>query len=84
MELAGFKRLFIPKGETRTVVFEMNASQTAFLDENKKWVVEEGILDIMIGASSNDIRLKDKVRITGTQWIDPRNRGFYAKAYVRR
>lgn len=84
MEMAGFKRLFIPKGETRTVVFEMNASQTAFLDENKKWVVEEGILDIMIGASSNDIRLKDKVRITGTQWIDPRNRGFYAKAYVRR
>lgn len=83
IELAGFKRLFLSKGETKTVSFDMKVNQSAFLDESIKWVVEEGNLNIMIGASSNDIRLKDKVYITDTQCIDSQNRGFYAKAYIK-
>lgn len=83
IELAGFKRLFLSKGETKTVCFDMEVNQSAFLDENMKWIVEEGNLNIMVGASSNDIRLKDKVYITDTQYIDPKNRGFYAKAYIK-
>lgn len=81
-ELAGFKRVEIKAGETKTVTFEMRADQFAFLDTKMNWVVEAGTMTIAVGASSEDIRLSDTFEIEDTAHISGKDRGFYAKAEV--
>ncbi len=80
MELAGFCRVFLKKGESRRVRFTMKVTQFAFLDEDMNWRVEKGSMTVMAGASAGDIRLKDHFQITETEIIDGKNRGFYAEA----
>lgn len=82
MELAGFARVTLKPGEARKVCFTMEYSQTAFLDENMKWKVEAGQFDIMVGASSQDIRLTTGFSIKEDIWVDGRTRAFYADARV--
>ena len=36
-ELAGFKRISLKAGEKKTVIFEVSASQMAFLDKDMRW-----------------------------------------------
>ena len=78
-ELAGFARVPIKKGQTVTVRFEVKADQFAFLDHKMDWIVEEGFMRVMIGSSSEDIRLSDRFFIENTLIIDGKKRGFYAK-----
>jgi beta-glucosidase len=79
MELAGFKRIDLRPEEKQTVTFRISPSQTAFLDQDMKWKIEAGVIDVLIGSSSNDIRLRDAFRITSDLYIDGRNRKFYTK-----
>lgn len=79
-ELAGFCRIFLKKGEKKTVEFTMKASQMAFLNEEMEWVIEKGEMQVLIGASSQDIRLEGSYEIMETQAVDERTRGFYAQA----
>ena len=81
-ELAGFCRVHLKPGESRKIRFSMKASQTAFLNEDMKWVVEAGTITFLAGASSDDIRLKTQVTVTDTKEVDGRTRGFYADAEV--
>jgi beta-glucosidase len=78
MELAGFKRIDLQPGEKKSVTFEIEPSQVAFLDQNMKWKVEAGDIDVQIGSSSVDIRLTDSFRITSDLYIDGKSRKFYA------
>lgn len=77
-ELAGFKRVTLSAGESRKVVFTMQASQCAFLDREMKWKVEKGEIEIQVGSSSEDIRSRDTFTITRDAWIEGRERGLYA------
>ena len=82
-ELAGFKRISLKPGERKTVVFEVLASQMAFLDKDMRWKVEKGSIGVEIGSSSEDIRLTGEYMIKNDGWIEGRDRAFYAKAAVR-
>ena len=54
----------IPKGESKTVTFELNANDLAYWDNEKDtFIVESGSVNVMIGASSEDIRLVKKITI---------------------
>lgn len=64
-ELKGFKRVTLKPGETRTVTFALAVNQLAFLDREMQHVVEPGTIDIMVGSSSEDIRLNGSFEITG-------------------
>jgi beta-glucosidase len=60
-ELKGFKKLFLKVGESKKVDVVLDKSAFAFWHpEKKKWVVEPGDFDILVGSSSRDIRLKGK------------------------
>ena len=83
-ELAGFKRVTLEPGEMVQVVFTVKADQMAFLDRDMRWKVEKGDMDVEIGSSSEDIRLKGEYRITEDAWIDGRDRTFYAGTEVIR
>lgn len=59
LQLRGFDRIALKAGESRTVSIAVDAKESLWmLDKDMKRVVEPGIFDIRIGASSKDIRLK--------------------------
>ncbi len=64
-ELKGFKRIAVKAGETQHVTIELNADQLAYwnVDEHR-FVVEPGKIEIMIGASSADVKLKRVVEVS--------------------
>jgi len=62
--LRGFQRISLKPGETKTVAFPLPAEKLAYWDEKTHgFLVEPGIFDVMIGASSADIRLSGRVEV---------------------
>ncbi len=61
--LRGFERVTLQPGETKTVHFTLHPSDLMLLDKNMKWTVEPGDFEIKIGASSEDIKLKEVITI---------------------
>ena len=81
-ELAGFRRVHLKPGESKTVTFTMKASQMAFLDDDMRWKTEKGRMEVQLGSSSEDIRLTGFYTVTGDGYTDSSGRGFYARAEV--
>ena len=81
-ELAGFARVPLTPGETKTVTFELKATQLAFLTTDMKWKVEKGAVDIMIGKSCDDIVLSAQIQIENDTYIDGAKRSFYAVSEI--
>ena len=63
-ELKGFERIPLEPGESKQVIFELGPDQLKMLNGDLHWTVEPGEFSIMIGTSSDDIRL------SGSLWID--------------
>ncbi len=66
-ELKGFKKVFLKAGEEQTVSIEL--CKRAFAFYNVKlgdWMVESGDFDILVGASSRDIKLTKTINVTST------------------
>jgi beta-glucosidase len=66
-QLVNFDRVHIKAGETRTVSFELAYENEAlrYWDETKyEFAVEPGPLNVMVGASSADIRLKEELQLS--------------------
>jgi len=76
-ELKGFKRIRLAPGEKRTLTFELAVSQLGFFDREMAFVVEPGTIEVMIGASSEDIRLLGQFEIVGDR-ADVRHRRRYS------
>jgi beta-glucosidase len=56
-ELRGFQRVTLKPGEKRPIEFVVPAGKLAFWDETQhRFVVEPGAYQIMVGASSSDLR----------------------------
>ena len=62
-QLKHFKKVFVKKGEERQVVFYINKEDLSIVDKEMKRVVESGDFSFMIGASSDDIRLRTTIKI---------------------
>lgn len=55
-ELKGFEKVFLKKGETKTVKLELKADDFSFYDPAKHdWIIEPGEFEILIGNSSVNI-----------------------------
>ena len=63
MLLKGFQRISLKKGESKQVTFRLTFDDLALYDLNLKQVVEPGTVKVMVGAASNDIRLKGSFEI---------------------
>lgn len=57
-ELKGFEKITLSPGEKKTVEFKLTPEHLSLLNQHLEPVVETGTFDIMIGSSSEDIRLK--------------------------
>jgi len=59
-QLRGFERIHLQPGEKKTVQFTLKPDDLKLLDKKMNWVVEPGSFEVMIGSSSEDIRVKKK------------------------
>lgn len=56
--LRGFERIHLQPGEKQTVTFTLLPEDLEILDRHMEWTVEPGEFEVLVGASSEDIRLK--------------------------
>lgn len=61
--LRGFERITLKPGETKTVTFRLTPSDLAIWDIHNEFKVEPGTFTVMVGASSEDIRLTDTFEV---------------------
>jgi beta-glucosidase len=65
-ELKGFEKVFLQKGESRTVKITLDTRSFAYYNVPKgTWAIEGGAYEILVGASSRDISLQGEVQVTG-------------------
>lgn len=58
-ELKGFRKVRLMPGETATIKYEVTPEHLQFFDDTAhRWVAEPGKFELLIGASSTDIRRK--------------------------
>ncbi|MBO7297788.1 MAG: glycoside hydrolase family 3 C-terminal domain-containing protein [Clostridia bacterium] len=63
-ELKGFAKTALKAGESKRVCITLNARSFAYYSTVKKnWYVENGDFEILVGASSKDIRLTERIVI---------------------
>ncbi|MFW9950878.1 MAG: beta-glucosidase, partial [Candidatus Thorarchaeota archaeon] len=61
-ELKGFKKVKLKPREKKTITFKLSSEDLSYYHEvSKSWITEEGEFNILIGASSRDIRLQTKI-----------------------
>lgn len=82
-ELQGFARVELQPGEEKAVRFTVAPSQMAFVDEDGKWKIEKGEIEVQLGSSSEDIRLRGSYFVTNDAWLEGRDRAFYAKVEIK-
>jgi len=67
-ELKGFAKVELQPGQTKTVTLSLDGRAFAYYHPGyRQWVTEDGEFDILIGASSADIRCKQTVTLQSTQ-----------------
>lgn len=57
-ELKGFQKVFIKKGESKTVNFTLTPENLKFYDDELNYDWEAGEFDIMVGTNSKDVQTK--------------------------
>jgi len=62
-QLKAFDRISLEAGESRDVTFILDQKAFAIVDADMNWTVEPGIYEILVGASSSDIRLKGSITL---------------------
>lgn len=60
--LRGFEKVHLRPGESRRVSFRLRPEELMILGRNMRWAVEPGEFEVMVGASSERIMLRDKIR----------------------
>lgn len=78
-ELRGFQKVRIKPGGERLVSFLLSTDLLSFRDREGNPVVEPGEFTVMIGSSSEDIRLKDGFVVTGEKYWPGPDRKYFAK-----
>jgi beta-glucosidase len=62
-QLKAFKRISLKMGETKNVNFQLSRNDLSFWNEKNEFVIEPGEIQILIGASSSDIRKEIHVKV---------------------
>ena len=66
IQLQGFARVSLQPGQTRHVTVKLHTEQFGYYDQ-RQWHIAPGTYIVKIGASSADIKLQEKVTLTGSK-----------------
>jgi beta-glucosidase len=82
-ELRGYQRINLMPNEEQTLTFHLPVDQLAFYDEDMKLCVEAGRVLVMVGSSSEDIRLRGEFEIVGAKKTLVKDRVFVCPVTVK-
>lgn len=74
IQLQGFARVPLDKGETKTVTMKVYVEQLGYYShegDTRTWNIAPGTFTLKVGASSQDIRLRQDIRLTGKAVAKP-------------
>lgn len=86
IQLQGFARVHLEKGETKTVSIKMYTEQFGFYtntDGNRQWNIAPGKFTIKIGASSQNIKLSQDITLTGDKTNKPLREFYFSETTVK-
>lgn len=85
IQLQGFARVSLEPGQTRTVSVKLHTEQFGYYtnDGVRQWNIAPGTFEVKIGASSTDIRLYDKVTLTGKHIVKPLRDHYFSEVKVK-
>lgn len=64
-ELKGFVRVSLEPNQTKKIAFKLPVNMMAFYDINFDLIIEPGVIEVMLGSSSQDVRLNSSFEIIG-------------------
>jgi beta-glucosidase len=64
-ELKGFQRITLAPGAQQTVTFTLRGADISYPGADLKPLLEPGMIEVMVGSSSEDIRRTGSFAITG-------------------
>jgi beta-xylosidase len=71
-QLVGYLRVLLEPGATARVQFDLHTDRTSFTGRDLRRVVEAGVLEVLVGASVQDVRLRARLRLVGpTREVGP-------------
>jgi beta-glucosidase len=82
-ELRGYQRINLMPNEQQTLTFHLPVDQLAFYDEDLKLCLEAGRILVMVGSSSEDIRLRGEFEIAGGKKMLVKDRVFVCPVSVQ-
>jgi beta-glucosidase len=77
-ELKGFQRITLKPSEKKRIIFNLPIETLALYNEKMEFLVEKGYFKVMVGSSSEDIRLNEKFYIDKDIKISPQNKKFFS------
>jgi beta-glucosidase len=81
-ELKAYRRVSLEPGEKIQITFHLPVDQLAFYDIDSNLIIEAGRIEVMIGSSSDDIRLRDEIEIIGERKMPIKERVFVCPVSV--
>ena len=85
IQLQGFTRITLKAGETKTVTAKIFTDQLGYFshETNRQWNIVPGRFTLKIGASSQDIRLKHDINLTGDKVTKPLRNHYFSETEVK-
>ncbi|MCX6256192.1 MAG: glycoside hydrolase family 3 C-terminal domain-containing protein [Bacteroidia bacterium] len=62
-ELKGYEKVSLEPGEKKSVKLTLSPEELSLFDRDMNFVVEPGTFEVMVGSSSNDIKLKGEFEV---------------------
>ncbi len=66
-ELKGFRRVHLEPGESKTVSFSLTGEEMGYYDEEMRFGVQEGRVEVRVGGSSQNLPLKGTFIVRGSE-----------------
>jgi len=83
-ELKGFKRVSLLPGETKKISFTLFFPQLGFYDRDMNYVVEPGVFEVLIGSSSQDIKLKGTFEFSSEKSVVLTAKRFFSEEFIEK
>ncbi len=85
IQLQGFARVSLDPGQTKTVKVKLYTEQFGYYtnDGVRQWNIAPGTFEIKVGASSTDIRLSDRITLTGNHVVKPLRDNYLSEVSVK-
>lgn len=85
IQLQGFARVALAPGETKKVEIAMHIEQFGYYsnDGQRQWNIIPGEYTLKVGASSQDIKLSQNVRLNGEKVVKPLREYYFSESVVK-